>query len=231
VIDYPFLGIWEEQTVKDRSNQRAAATLGTFVDFADSTFAGTWDLITDGTPVGDFFGLPALTQVCIVSPLGDMYVDTVFETFDYPCFGVTGVAPVFHAAGGSFGDINEFIAQDQSMDILGVTNFYWIGQSTVLSVFNEFADTGFHNEAFDGTGTPGCNAFTALQGIWFWNGRVGSANFTDPFDFVPPPMRSYSPSQRANLPQAYAPTTKMKASDRVQCRIKFLKIFLYNYPL
>ena len=170
------------QSVKDRSNQRAASVLGTFVDFADPSFAGTWDLVTDGTPETPFFGLPKLTLVCIVSPLGDMYTDDTFETYDYPCFGVTGVAPVFHTAGGPFGNLNEFIAQDQSMDILGVTNSYWIGQSTSISNGNPGTiNAGFYNNDFADPPAAICTAINDQKGVWFWNGRAGSATFMDPF--------------------------------------------------
>ena len=212
------------QTVKDRSDQRASATLGTFVDLDDETFAGTWDLLADGTLVANFVGsdlatpvpLPGLTQVCIVSPLGDMYVDDVFDLYDYPCVGATGFPPVFYNSDPSATGptaTNEFWAQDQQMDILGITNFYWLGQSTVLSIFNEAENAGWHNTDLFGTGDPGCFGYTELKGIWTWNGRVGSASFDDPFDFVPPPTRSYDASKTANLPQAYLPTSKSEISE------------------
>lgn len=178
------------QTVKDRSEQRAATTLGTYVDFADPAFAGTWDLISDGTPVPDAFGLPALTQVCILGPGGAMFIDDVFDTFEYPCFTLPGpVSPVFHLAGGPFGSINEFWAQNQSVDIAGITMDYFLGQSTSVHGANPtFENPGFHNNNFADPPTPGCNVFTGgLQGIWFWNGRVGSGTFFDPFAPPPPP--------------------------------------------
>ena len=185
------------QTVKDNSTSRAAVTLGTFVDFADPAYTGTWDLITDGTANAGAFGLPNLTQVCVVGPNGIMLVDTgSFETFDYPCFTLAGpIAPVFHAAGGTFGNINEFWAQDQVTDWGGASasnTTYFLGQSTSVHSGNPQFDTpGFHNNDFAAMPTPGCNAFTGgLQGIWFWNGRVGSATFVDPFAPPPPPSQS-----------------------------------------
>jgi len=134
-------------------------------------------------------------MVCVVGPFaGTMLVDTgSFETFEYPCFMLAGpIAPVFHAAGGDFGNINEFWAQDQVTDWGGVSatpTTYFLGQSTSVHGGNPGFDTpGFHNNDFAAMPTPGCNAFTGgLQGIWFWNGRVGSATFVDPFAPPPPP--------------------------------------------
>ncbi len=177
------------QSVKDRSTQRASAVLGTYVDFNDATFTGTWDLITDGTTNPTFFDLPNLTQVCVLGPGGAMFVDEVFETFDYPCFGVMGVGPVFHAAGGSFGGINEFIAQDQTANWVGLDATYSLGQSTSVHNANPTAvNPGFHNNDFADPPVPGCYVFVnGLQGIWSWNGREGSATFVDAFAPPPPP--------------------------------------------
>jgi len=213
------------QTIKDRSTQRAVATLGTYVDFADPTFTGTWDLITDGTPGINFVGtdtstpivLPLLTQVCILGPGGAMFVDDTFEPYDYPCVGGVGFPPVFYHTDASADptdptSANEFWAQNQVLDVVGAPLNYFLGQSSVLSIFNNSANTGFHNEAFDGTGTLGCNGFTDLQGIWFWNGRVGSANFTDPFDFVPPPPLTDSQLNAEGLIQAQAPTSTFETA-------------------
>ncbi len=188
------------ETVKDRSTQRATTMLGTYVDFADPAFTGTWDLITDGSPAINFVGtdlttpivLPLLTKVCFLGPGGNMFVDAVFEPFDYPCVGATGILPVFYSTDAANDptdptSANEFWAQNQILDVIGSPLNYFLGQSSVLSIANSFANSGFHQQAFDGSGALTCSAFTGLQGIWFWNGRVGSANFTDPFDFVPPP--------------------------------------------
>ena len=155
-------------------------------------FTGTWDLITDGSVNAGAFGLPNLTMVCVVGPFGGMLIDTgSFETFDYPCFILAApIAPVFHTAGGSSGNINEFWAQDQVTDWGGVSasdTRYWLGQSTSVHSVNPALNTpGFHNNDFTAMPTPGCNVFTGgLQGIWGWAGRVGAATFVDPF--APPP--------------------------------------------
>lgn len=178
------------QTVKDRSDQRAAATLGTWVDSNDATFGGTWDLLTDGTTDGNPFGLPNLTQVCILGPGGAMFVDDVFETFGYPCAaGEDIISPVFHAAGGAFGNLNEFWAQDQNVTIGGTNLNYFIGQSTFVHNNNTtFVNPGFHSfldDADDDPATPdvlACFVFeNGQQGLWAWNGRNGIGTFDDPF--------------------------------------------------
>lgn len=194
------------QTVKDRSDQRAAVALGTYVDDNDPAFTGSWDLITDGTTVvADAFGLPALTQVCIVAPGGAMFIDTVFETFDYPCFVLDGpIAPVFHAAGGAFGDVNEFWAQNQNVNILGQDLNYFIGQSTSAHSNNpDFTNPGFHVFPFDADMDPmtpdvlTCLVFEdGQQGLWAWNGRLGRATFMDPFVPTPPTV---APNTNADI--------------------------------
>ena len=181
------------QTVKDRSGQRTAAILGTYVYINDAAFAGTWDLITDGSTIGNPFGAPNLTQVCIVSPSGGMFVDNVMDTFDYPCFdGATGTLPIYITPADGFGDINEFWAQDQSVTLGGAELTYWLGQSSLSSQANAVENSGFHNNDFGNPVQTGCFIFTGFKAVWFWNGRVGSASFDDPFDGVPPPTRNSS---------------------------------------
>ena len=170
-------------TVKDRSDQRAASALGTYVDLNDDTFAGTWDLMTDGSIAGNPFAAPNLTMACILGPGGAMFIDDVFETFDYPCItGAMGTTPVFITPADGFGDLNEFWAQDQTLDINGNDLTYWLGQSSLLSQNNNTEDSGYHNNDFAAMPATGCFIFNGFKSVWFFNGRVGSASFDDPFD-------------------------------------------------
>jgi len=177
-------------TVKDKSNQRATSTLGTYVDDNDASFAGSWDLLTDGSTTGTAFGYPALTQVCILSPNGAMFIVDQFTSFSYPCFDINGdsmmdandiTLPVFHAAGGPEGDINEFWAQDQTATLAGLQLTYSLGQSSTLSQ-NGFGNTMFINNDLASPPTAGCFVIPGKKGIWTWNGREGSVFFNDPFD-------------------------------------------------
>lgn len=198
------------QTVKDRSVQRATATLGNYADLNDATFSGTWDLLTDGTTNGTAFGLPALTQVCILSPFGTMYIDDTFEPFSWPWFDLDGdgdgddddiTTAVYLNESGLEGGINEFWAMDQSLDINGFTLNYWLGQSSFLSQGNDpgpvddVSDTGFFNhnivdvllsgaERVNGRNTA--SGIDNIKALWTWNGRTGFATFNDEFDGMPP---------------------------------------------
>ena len=194
------------QTVKDRSEQRAAVALGTYADTIDPSFTGPWDLITDGTPAINSVGrdgatpivLPLLTQVCILGPGGNMFVDNVFENHQLSgCFGGgTGFPPTFFFTDPTTdvdninpASANEFWAWDQSVDILGQTLTYDLGQSSVISALNNFPGIGIVNDAFDpDTGDPVCAIFpVGVKGLWSWNGRSGSIFFPDPFELINPP--------------------------------------------
>lgn len=188
-------------SVKDRAGQRAAAILGSFETNDDpaNVISGTWDLITDGSTNSDAFDFPNLTEVVItVTNNGNVYSDTDFETFDYPCFFLPSgpITPVFlhedpmTAPNGR----NEFWAQDQSFLLGNATLNYWLGQSSGLVDINGvgFADHGFHNNDFADPPTSICTAVDGQKGIWTWNGRTGTSTFDDPFDV---PMRA---SENAN---------------------------------
>lgn len=179
------------QTVKDRSNQRANAVLGTYVDDSDAAFTGSWDLITNGDTTGTAFGYPALTEVHILSPGGDMYIIDQFTPFAFPCFDINGddaqdvndiTIPVFHAAGGAAGNINEFWALDQTATINGFELMYSLGQSSTLSQTFGVGNTMFINNDLGNPPTLGCFIIPSKKGIWSWNGREGSVFFDDPFD-------------------------------------------------
>jgi len=193
------------QTVKDRSDQRAAVVLGTYVDELDPAFTGSWDLITDGTPAINFVGtdlatpivLPSLTQACIVGPGGAMFIDDVFEdNIITGCLSTTAppLPPVFYATDAAAdptdpASANEFWAWDQSVDILGSPLEYSLGQSSVATFAVSFGNIGFNNDDTDMDGAPDCASFgfLAVKGVWSWNGRAGFTFFPDPFEFVAPP--------------------------------------------
>jgi hypothetical protein len=225
------------QTVKDRSNQRATATLGTYVDLNDETFNGTWDLLTDGTTVGTAFGLPALTQVCILSPSGTMYLDTELDPFMYPCWNFDpdedgiqdAMAPVYLNQSGTPGGINEFWAHDQTLDINGITLTYWLGQSSFLSqnedptadppIVQQENSAWLNNDLGDIFGDPrvdGCFIFAGFKGIWLWNGRLGSVSFDDEFDGMPPTRSNDSNIDYNGLSEAMSSLSPQKAELPVQ---------------
>jgi hypothetical protein len=194
------------QTVKDRSGQRADVALGTYVDTGDATFAGTWDLITDGT-LDPILGLPILTQTCTIGPTGAMFTDTTIESFDWSCFvgSVQTFTPIF----ARFGDpnnalaANEFWAQGQILPIGGTNASYSIGVSTMVSNANG-QTVGLFN--VDQTGVNpaiGCYVSFGVQGVWEWDGRSGTIAFDDDA-MTPPPTRSMETIQNfknASLPK------------------------------
>lgn len=184
-------------TLKDRAGQRAAVILGSFQTNDDDPMSmppleaitGTWDLMTDGTPNVEAFGFPNLTEVVItITNNGNVYSDTDFETFEYPCFFIpTGpIAPVFlhEDPMTTPNGRNEFWAQDQSFLLGNATLTYWLGQSSGLVDNNglAFLNHGFHNNDFADPPVAGCNAIDGEKGVWFWNGRSGFSSFDDPFD-------------------------------------------------
>lgn len=181
--------------VKDRAGQRAAAILGTYQDFDDPDFNGTWDIITDGTPNEDAFGFPLVSEVVFTHNNGMVFTDTEFENFEYPCFFygldddgvlITEIAPVFlhEDPMTTPNGRNEFWLQNQVFDLGGQPLTYWIGQSSALIDVNglEFVNHGFFNNDFADTPNEICTAFDGQKGLWFWNGRAGFSSFDDPFD-------------------------------------------------
>ena len=182
--------------LKDRAGQRAAVILGTFETNDDpaNIISGTWDLMTDGTPNTDAFNFPLLSEVVItVTNNGNVYSDTDFETFEYPCFFIPSgpIAPIFlhEDPMTTPNGRNEFWAQDQSFVLGNSTLTYWLGQSSGLIDINgvSFADFGFHNNDFADPPAAVCTPIDGQKGVWFWNGRSGTSSFADPFDV---PMRA-----------------------------------------
>ncbi|MEP0266742.1 hypothetical protein [Dokdonia sp.] len=182
--------------LKDREGQRAAVILGTFETNDDpaNIISGTWDLMTDGSTNADVFGFPNLTEIVItVANNGNVYSDTDFETFEYPCFFIPSgpITPIFlhEDPMTTPNGRNEFWAQDQQFALGNATLTYWLGQSSFLVDNNgtAFANHGWHNNDFADPPVAGCNAIDGEKGVWFWNGRSGTSSFDDPFDV---PMRA-----------------------------------------
>jgi len=147
--------------------------IATEVVFDDPTFVGTWDLITEGIPNPDAFGLPLLSRVIVNAPGGNVFDDTEFDAFEYNCFITNGpIMPVFLSSAEG----NEFWVQQQTAVWAGIEATYSIGQSTLASTLNNLPNTGFHNNE-PGVSGPRCLAIKDLIGFWSWNGRSGSLNF------------------------------------------------------
>lgn len=66
------------QVFKDRSNQRVIMALGTFVEDANPSFTGNWDVVTTGIahPNDDFGDGFETIQTMVVSINGNMFMDT-----------------------------------------------------------------------------------------------------------------------------------------------------------
>ena len=111
------------QVFKDRSNQRTLMVLGTFVDSADPTFTGNWDIATDGTlhPEDGFGdGFETISEI-VVSINGNMFTDTNLdiESFDFEC----SIEPL----------MGDFISQ------AGLTDNFLGEGITILEGYNQIA--------------------------------------------------------------------------------------------
>ncbi|WP_299680113.1 hypothetical protein [uncultured Dokdonia sp.] len=177
------------ETVKDRSDQRADVALGTYVDTDDATFAGTWDLMTDGT-LDPIIGLPILTQTCTVGPTGAMFTDMTMEPFDWSCFvgSVQTFTPIFARFGDPNNPLsgNEFWAQGQTLAIGDTNASYSIGVSTMVSDANGETVGLFNVDLTGANPAIGCYVSFGVQGVWEWNGRSGTIAFDDDAFMVPP---------------------------------------------
>jgi len=184
------------QTVKDRSDQRADVALGTYVDTNDAAFAGTWDLITDGS-LDPIIGLPVLTQTCTVGATGFMFTDTTIEPFDWSCFvgSVQTFTPIFARFGDPNNPLsgNEFWAQNQILPIGATNASYSIGVSTMVSDANGETVGLFNADPTGVNPAIGCYVSFGVQGVWEWEGRSGTISFED--DAFTPPTRSIAAIQ------------------------------------
>ena len=170
--------------VKDEAASRATVSLGTFVDTADSSFAGTWDFISTSTSdITQPIPFPPFTFTITVdnidelvicydngTPDGRMFNDTSQESFTA---SGCGVIPAGTYAPFTLGPtvldlplvgptaVDEIAAFGQTTDILG-NNLTWNLGSTINGA------------------VPGAQAYVDLSctevasGTWSWNGRSGT---------------------------------------------------------
>ena len=172
---------------KEFSTQRGVVSLGTYVDDSDGAFTGVWNLISDGTPHPAGAG-EVITESFVLSPSGNPFTDTTIETFDFACFGQTGIPGLILLNAGIQNEIWLF---DQSSVWGPATATYDLGVSTVARDGNNLGYDSFSNK--NAGGTAGC-FITEDQGTWSWNGRTGTVSFpgdvplpvltcTDPISF------------------------------------------------
>ncbi len=161
------------QVYKETSSRGVDVVLGTFLDDADATFGGTWNLISTNTQVilvPSLFGgtLPVtvniISDVVITKNDGSTYNDIVFE--DIPAgtgcgafSPLTDQAPFYTGIQniGGFIAINEFALRNQSVNFLGDNCNYNF-------IFSKFAGNLYYNG----------DCTDAINGTWNWRGRTGS---------------------------------------------------------
>ena len=84
--------------VKSRSHNRASAVTATFVDYDDSEFGGTWNLVSDGSitnPNG--INGEAITSLMITMDT-QVFVDNTFDNYNASyCLGVSDFVPTLSA--------------------------------------------------------------------------------------------------------------------------------------
>ncbi|WP_189342912.1 hypothetical protein, partial [Ulvibacter litoralis] len=104
--------------VKNRNIMAAVSRTGTFSDPVNTSFTGTWNIISDGSitnPNGE--GGQTITSV-VVTYNGVMYTDTVMEVFNNGCFGGPGYIPDMDAF-----EFNAIFAADQNSMFGGSTSW------------------------------------------------------------------------------------------------------------
>ncbi|MDC7997797.1 CUB domain-containing protein [Gilvibacter sediminis] len=172
---------------KEFSSQRGVVSLGNYVDDGDAAFTGVWNLISDGSPHPAGAG-EIITESFVLSPSGNPFTDTTIETFDFACFGQTGIPGLILLNAGVQNEIWLF---DQSSVWGPATATYDLGVSSSARDFNNIGYDSFSNQ--NAGGTAGC-FITESQGTWSWNGRTGTVSFpgdvplpvltcTDPISF------------------------------------------------
>lgn len=175
--------------IKDRSDQRGVAVLGTFADDTDPGFNGTWNYLSwsPSSITGTLFGVPVtipvfnINEVVITfddgTPSGAMYTDDSMETFiasgaacaAYP-LPTTPTTPFFTGPLNDFPvppfgvfDLNEDVAFGQTSVINGFDVQWSLGYSLLAGTPGV--------RAYIGTDTDDCAA--ATSGRWEWKGRTG----------------------------------------------------------
>ena len=163
--------------IKDRSNHRAMSVLGVYEDDIDSSFNGTWDVISSGVLHNELGYGFYFEKIVMSNPNGTtLQEDNIFENFDYPCYGAENIQPEFENDLNGSGYI-DVIAQNQQSHWGGEMAYYDIGFSNYLSEVNDdlnyesgFLGYGDEVNPFD------CYIFLA-HGYWAWKDRYGTITF------------------------------------------------------
>ncbi|MFT5891126.1 MAG: hypothetical protein ACI9Y7_001226 [Dokdonia sp.] len=158
------------QVFKDRSNQRIAMALGTFVDSNDAAFTGNWDMATNGNahPNDQFNeGFETISGI-IVSINGNMFMDT----------NASGL-------GGWNADTTGCALTGQGLiSRAGLTNDYFGQGATLLEGYNQpvtynGVDITWNGTLLESSLNPqdfqGCESTT---GTWFTVGGGRSGTFS-----------------------------------------------------
>lgn len=84
--------------VKSRSHNRASAVTATFVDYDDTEFGGTWNLISDGS-ITNPNGINGEAVTSLMITMGtQVFVDTTFDNYNASyCLGVADFVPTLSA--------------------------------------------------------------------------------------------------------------------------------------
>ncbi|WP_299678043.1 hypothetical protein [uncultured Dokdonia sp.] len=161
------------QTYKERSNQRIAMVLGSFVDSSDPSFAGNWDIAASSTvqPEDAFEGDGFFTIMDItVSINGNMFNDTDPNTESWGGFGEAGSVCVLAR--------NEFFITPGEAGI--APDFQGLG-FPYLEGFNQIATYNGVDISWDASIVPagsstgfGCTEF---EGTWSGGTRSGTFSF------------------------------------------------------
>lgn len=109
------------EIVKDRSNVRALALTGTFIS-DDTNVSGTWNLIADGSiPNPNGFNGEGITSA-IVTWQGNVYTDTSFENYNFPCISDPDFVPIILNFDPNIEPDSPY-ASDQTSDFNGPTTW------------------------------------------------------------------------------------------------------------
>ncbi|GHC63504.1 hypothetical protein GCM10008083_30940 [Ulvibacter litoralis] len=106
--------------VKNRNIMAALSRTGTFSDPVNTSFTGTWNIISDGTimnPNSTNEESQKITSV-IVTFNGEMYIDTMMETFYFDCIENPTHTPTMN----EFAE-NSILAGAQNSEFGGTTSW------------------------------------------------------------------------------------------------------------
>jgi len=157
-----FIGSETEAYIVTRRGTRGAipmVTTGTYIDGADATFFGNWDMIGDGNDA-DFFGsngqLIAQVIVSHVVGVGSPFSDLTMET---PAGQCTGGETAFLWDPLATGDLTTF-ANNQTSVFKGPATTWGVERRTDLGGPGTYVDDICVN--------------IITSGFWSWNGRAGT---------------------------------------------------------